>query len=209
MPRLPGIPLTLRRTVFQLLDDEEWSHPASRWLYRGLVLLIVAQRRRRRVGDRDRHPPTLGLLAAGDRDRLCRAVHGRIRGPRSGSRSRTAPGATSIRSGVGCATWRRRWRSSICWPSCRPTWPSCCPATSCCCGRCGSCASSRSPAIRRRSPPSRSCWSTSGARSAAAATILGVALLLAAGVAAPPGGRRPAARRSARSRRRCGGRSRH
>lgn len=41
MPRPPGTPLTLRQTVFQLLDDEEWSHPASRWLYRGLVLLIV------------------------------------------------------------------------------------------------------------------------------------------------------------------------
>lgn len=41
MPRPPGAPLTLRQTVFQLLDDEEWSHPASRWLYRGLVFLIV------------------------------------------------------------------------------------------------------------------------------------------------------------------------
>ena len=32
---------TLRRTVYQLLDDEEWPHPASRWLYRILVVLIV------------------------------------------------------------------------------------------------------------------------------------------------------------------------
>ncbi len=37
----PGTPPTLRQTVFQLLDDEEWTHPASRWLYRGLVFLIV------------------------------------------------------------------------------------------------------------------------------------------------------------------------
>lgn len=36
-----GPPSTLRRTVYQLLDDEEWPHPASRWLYRILVVLIV------------------------------------------------------------------------------------------------------------------------------------------------------------------------
>lgn len=42
MPRPPGTPPSRRHVVYQLLDDEEWSHPASRWLYRGLVLLIVA-----------------------------------------------------------------------------------------------------------------------------------------------------------------------
>ena len=41
MQEHPGPPPTLRRTVYQLLDDEEWSYPASRWLYRILVVLIV------------------------------------------------------------------------------------------------------------------------------------------------------------------------
>ena len=41
MQEHPGPPPTRRRKVYQLLDDEEWPHPASRWLYRILVVLIV------------------------------------------------------------------------------------------------------------------------------------------------------------------------